>query len=58
MTSSQHLEWAKARAVNAARAGHLRAAFDSFSADVGTRLLNSGQLSTSRAMIEWIEGFR
>jgi hypothetical protein len=71
MNRTEHLEWAKHRALEYLDAGDLNNAFASMTADLrkhpelenhcgielGVLLMFGGFLSTDREMRKWIEGF-
>ena len=71
MDRNTHLEWCKQRANEYVEQGDMQQAFASFQSDMtkhpetanhmalemGTMLLISGNLSSQRQMIDWINGF-
>ena len=71
MTRAEHLQWAKARALEYVEAGDIEQAFSSMASDLnkhdetmghpgvqmGMMLLIGGHLSQSEKMREFIEGF-
>ena len=71
MNRNEHLEWAKKRALEYAEQGNIRDALGSFTSDMmkheetrnhvglelGAMLMFSGNLSTKKEVIDFINGF-